>query len=55
MGIVAKPSSRARSPLREALLVNILEEPIKPLQIDEKGRVRLAFTPFQVLTLKLIA
>ena len=41
-------------PLREALLVNILEEPIKPLQIDEKRRVPLAFTPFQVLTVKLV-
>jgi alpha-mannosidase len=42
------------SPLREALLVNILEEPIKPLHIDEKKRVRLPFTPFEVLTLKLV-
>jgi alpha-mannosidase len=40
--------------LREALLVNILEEPIKQLQIDEKGRVILSFTPFQVLTVKLV-
>ena len=31
-----------------------LEEPIKSLQIDEKGRVSLAFTPFQVLTVKLV-
>jgi alpha-mannosidase len=41
------------SPLREALLVNILEEPIKPLQIEEKKRVRLPFTPFEVLTVNL--
>jgi alpha-mannosidase len=40
--------------IREALLVNILEEPIKPLEIDEKRRVRLLFTPFQVLTVKLV-
>jgi alpha-mannosidase len=39
--------------LREALLVNILEEPIKPLEMDEKKRVLLPFTPFQVLTVKL--
>jgi alpha-mannosidase len=42
------------SPLREALLVNILEEPIKPLQIQEKKQVRLPFTPFEVLTVKLV-
>ena len=42
------------TPLREALLVNILEEPIKSLQIDEKRRVPLAFMPFQVLTVKLV-
>jgi alpha-mannosidase len=42
------------SPLREALLVNILEEPIKPLQIDEEKRVRLPFTPFEVLNVKLV-
>ena len=41
------------APLREALLVNLLEEPIKALEIHEERRVRLSFTPFQVLTLKL--
>jgi alpha-mannosidase len=40
------------APLREALLVNLLEEPIKALKIHEERRVRLSFTPFQVLTLK---
>jgi len=40
------------APLREALLVNLLEEPIKALEIYEERRVRLSFTPFQVLTLK---
>jgi len=42
------------APLREALLVDILEEPVRTLQIDEKRRVRLPFTPFQVLTVKLV-
>jgi alpha-mannosidase len=41
------------APLREALLVNLLEEPIKALEIHEERRVRLSFRPFQVLTLKL--
>jgi alpha-mannosidase len=44
---------RSGLPLRSAHLVNILEEPLGELGVEDKTRVRLSFTPFQVVSLKL--
>jgi alpha-mannosidase len=44
---------RSSLPLRSAHLVNILEENLGELDVKDETSVRLSFTPFQVISLKL--
>jgi alpha-mannosidase len=44
---------RSGPPLRSACLVNILEENLGELRVEGEATVRLSFTPFQVISLKL--
>jgi alpha-mannosidase len=40
-------------PIERAALVNILEEPLAELPIEDTRRVKISFTPFQVISLRL--
>jgi alpha-mannosidase len=40
-------------PIERATLLNILEEPLAELPIKESQRVKISFTPFQVISLRL--
>ncbi|MBV8901604.1 MAG: alpha-mannosidase [Verrucomicrobia bacterium] len=44
---------RSGLPLRSAYLVNILEENLSELEVKDETSIRLCFTPFQVISLKL--
>ena len=40
-------------PLKKAAIVNILEEQANELIVEDKRRITVSFTPFQVISLKL--
>jgi alpha-mannosidase len=44
---------QSRLPLRSAHLVNILEENLGELSVEDPTKIRLSFSPFQVISLKL--
>ncbi len=52
-GNQAKTTIETAIDLRNASLVNILERGDKPLQIEDHRRIQLAFSPFQMISLKL--
>jgi alpha-mannosidase len=43
----------SKDPIRKAVLVNLLEEPIADLPVQDGNRVEFRYTPFQVVTLQL--
>jgi alpha-mannosidase len=49
----AKTTIEAPGGLRNASIVNILERNDQPLAIEDQHRIKLSFTPFQMISLKM--